>query len=462
MSRSLTKKANFLCTSTFPLAIAAGEKFAFQNGSCIGAGSGPCSSLGRFSKKAFYCSTSNVQYSGKVPQRETASGRDSLEKKPKKGKLIRKKLKPVATDTNQKLHEHARERAVPSSKVTRILNYGGLTVGLGIGALAESVRRQFGMTKEGNGKDTIYGETSFLTEANAERIVNTLCKVRGAALKFGQMLSLQDNSMMPPEWQKIFDRVRASADFMPAWQIEKVLKEEFGNNWQTKMKEFEMKPFAAASIGQVHKAVTLDGQPIALKVQYPGVATSIDSDIDGLMTVLQMSRLLPDGLFMDQTVGVLRKELSWECDYEREAACSKRFSELLADDPVYYVPEVIPELTTKRILATELIHGIPLDKVRDMDQETRNRVSLYLLRLVLRELFEFRFMQTDPNWSNFFYNQETDQITLLDFGASRDYPKGFVDSYIKVIHGASQNDRKTIHENSITLGFLTGYETQVI
>ena len=108
MSRSLTKSANLLCTSTFPLASAAGEKFFFQNGSCIGVvGSGSCSSLGLFTKKAFYCSTSNVQYSGKVPQQETASGRDPVEKKPKKGKLIRKKLKPVTTDTNQKVEDRS-------------------------------------------------------------------------------------------------------------------------------------------------------------------------------------------------------------------------------------------------------------------------------------------------------------------------------------------------------------------
>jgi len=331
-----------------------------------------------------------------------------------------------------------------------------------MGALSETIKRQLGMSKGGNGSDTIYGNTSFLTEANAERIVNTLCKVRGAALKFGQMLSLQDSSMMPPEWQKIFDRVRASADFMPVWQVEKVLKEDLGPDWASKMKEFEKKPFAAASIGQVHRAVTLDGRPIALKIQYPGVAESIDSDIDGLMSVLQMSKLLPDGLFMDQTVGVLRKELAWECDYIREAECSRKFRDLLSDDPSYYIPEVVPELTSKRVLANELIHGIPLDKVRELDQETRNRVGTYLLKLVLRELFEFQFMQTDPNWSNFFYNEETDQVTLLDFGASRHYPKAFVDSYIKVIHGASQRDRKVVQDNSVSLGFLTGYETQIM
>eukprot|EP00794_Sanderia_malayensis_P020192 gene20192-22168_t len=388
------------------------------------------------------------------------SGEDG---KKKKVKMIRKKPKPTTAQTTQKLHKDARERAVPATRISRIINYGTLSVGLGMGALAESVKRQLGIAKKTNdGNSTIYGTTAFLSEANAERIVSTLCKVRGAALKFGQMLSLQDNSMMPPELHKIFERVRASADFMPAWQMESVLKQDFGDDWKSKLKEFDSKPFAAASIGQVHRGLTLDDRPVALKIQYPGVASSINSDIDALMGVLQMSNLLPDGLFLEQTVDVLRSELAWECDYLREASCATKFSELLADDHVYFIPEVIPELTSPRVLTNELVHGIPLDKVIELDQDTRNRVGLYLLRLVLRELFEFQFMQTDPNWSNFLYNQETDQITLLDFGASRSYPKKFVDSYIRVIHAAANNDRKAVAENSVALGFLTGYETKVM
>lgn len=132
-------------------------------------------------------------------------------------------------------------------------SYGSLAAGLGLGALAEVTRRSLGLTQSQRSSDgetpAILDSNPFLTDANAERIVNTLCKVRGAALKLGQMLSIQDNSMINPQLQKIFKRVRESADFMPARQMEGVLIQEFGSEWRSKLSEFQDKPFAAASIG---------------------------------------------------------------------------------------------------------------------------------------------------------------------------------------------------------------------
>ncbi|KAJ7330689.1 Atypical kinase coq8b, mitochondrial [Desmophyllum pertusum] len=165
-----------------------------------------------------------------------------------------------------------------------------LVAGLGLGALAEVTKRQLGLGKAGLSVAELAG-SPFLSEANAERIVSTLCKMRGAALKLGQMLSIQDNSFISPELQAIFERVRDSADFMPRWQLEKVLVKELGANWRDKLLEFDLKPFAAASIGQVHRGVLKDGRPVAIKIQYPGVGESIDSDINNLMTVLKVSNL---------------------------------------------------------------------------------------------------------------------------------------------------------------------------
>ncbi|KAA8577470.1 hypothetical protein FQN60_009222 [Etheostoma spectabile] len=277
-------------------------------------------------------------------------------------------------------------------------------------------------------------DSPLLSDANAERIVNTLCKVRGAALKIGQMLSIQDNSFISPQLQRIFERVRQSADFMPAWQMNKVLVEDLGPSWREKLLSFEDKPFAAASIGQVHHGVLKDGREIAMKIQYPGVAESIHSDINNLMSVLKMSVVLPGGLFADNSLEVLQRELVWECDYKREAECAKKFS---------------------RVLAMELVQGVPLDRCVDLDQETRNQICFRILQLCLREVFEFRFMQTDPNWANFFYNSDTNKVVLLDFGACRGYPEAFTDDYIQVVHAASVGDRATVLSKSKELKFLT-------
>uniref|UniRef100_A0AAQ6A4C4 ABC1 atypical kinase-like domain-containing protein n=1 Tax=Amphiprion ocellaris TaxID=80972 RepID=A0AAQ6A4C4_AMPOC len=330
----------------------------------------------------------------------------------------------------------------------------GLAVGLGIGAIAEVAKQSLGGKQKADMGALL--DSAFLSEANAERIVNTLCKVRGAALKIGQMLSIQDDFKL----QKIFERVRQSADFMPTWQMDKVLEEELGPGWREKLSAFEDKPFAAASIGQVHYGMLKDGREIAMKIQYPGVAESIHSDINNLMSVLKMSVVLPEGLFADNSLEVLQRELEWECDYKREAECAKKFRSLLEGDEYFQVPEVIDELSARRVLAMELVQGVPLDRCVDLDQETRNQICFNILQLCLRELFEFRFMQTDPNWANFFYNSDTNKVILLDFGACRGYPESFTDDYIQVVHAASVGDRATVLSKSKDLKFLTGFETK--
>ncbi|XP_033970487.1 atypical kinase COQ8B, mitochondrial [Trematomus bernacchii] len=361
-------------------------------------------------------------------------------------------VKPV----RQKLSDRARERKVPATRISRLANFGGLAVGLGIGAIAEVAKQSFG----GKQKGGALLDSPLLSEANAERIVNTLCKVRGAALKIGQMFSIQDNSFINPQLQKIFERVRQSADFMPVWQMNKVLEEELGPGWRDKLSSFEDKPFAAASIGQVHHGVLKDGREIAMKIQYPGVAESIHSDINNLMSVLKMSVLLPGGLFADNSLEVLQRELAWECDYKREAECLKKFRSMLEGNDLFQVPELVEELSGRRVLAMQLVQGVPLDRCVDLDQDTRNQICYNILQLCLREVFEFRFMQTDPNWANFFYNADTNKVVLLDFGACRDYPESFVDDYIEVVHAASVGDRATVLSKSIELKFLTGFEAK--
>uniref|UniRef100_A0A3Q3W044 ABC1 atypical kinase-like domain-containing protein n=1 Tax=Mola mola TaxID=94237 RepID=A0A3Q3W044_MOLML len=394
----------------------------------------------------YYCQTRSVH--------NTVVARLSPEDIKKAREAKQALVKPI----RQKLSDRARERKVPASRISRLVNFGGLAVGLGIGAIAEVAKQSLGGKQKGDMSALL--DSPLLSEANAERIVNTLCKVRGAALKIGQMLSIQDNSFINPQLQKIFERVRQSADFMPSWQMNKVLEEDLGPGWRDKLSSFEEKPFAAASIGQVHHGVLKDGREIAMKIQYPGVAESIRSDINNLMSVLKMSVVLPEGLFADSSLEVLQRELAWECDYKREAECAKKFRSLLEGDEFFQVPEVIDELSGNRVLAMELVQGVPLDRCVDLDQETRNQISFNILQLCLRELFEFRFMQTDPNWANFFYNSDTHKVVLLDFGACRSYPESFTDDYIQVVHAASMGDRATVLAKSKDLKFLTGFEAK--
>ncbi|CAF1005696.1 unnamed protein product [Brachionus calyciflorus] len=366
----------------------------------------------------------------------------------------------------QKLNLQAKESKVPSSRIERLVNFGNLAVGLGAGAITEMTRRTLGKkTSDSETTNSILNTTKsvFLTEDNIKRIVDTLCKVRGAALKLGQMISIQDDTLISPTLQKIFERVRQSADFMPFSQTEKVLKKEWGDNYLDKFEFFDKSPFAAASIGQVHLAqIKGTNEKVAVKIQYPGVAESITSDIDNLMSILNLSSLLPKGMYAESAIAVMKTELLDECNYIREAQFYQKFADLLKDDPVFVVPKVYMDLTTKNILVTELIDGEPFDKCVDLPQEQKNLISRNMLRLCLSELFVYFKMQTDPNWSNFFYNKENRKIYLLDFGASRTYSRKFVDKYIRIIKAAADNDREGVLKWSRELKFLTGYETKMM
>uniref|UniRef100_A0A674DWC3 Atypical kinase COQ8A, mitochondrial n=1 Tax=Salmo trutta TaxID=8032 RepID=A0A674DWC3_SALTR len=272
--------------------------------------------------------------------------------------------------------------------------------------------------------------------------------------------SPSDDAFINPQLAKIFERVRQSADFMPIKQMTKSINNDLGPNWRDKLESFEERPFAAASIGQVHLAKMKNGKEVAMKIQYPGVAKSIDSDVNNLMTLLTMSNALPEGLFPEHLIEVMSRELALECDYIREAKCAKKFKELLKDHPFFYVPDVIDELSSNAVLTTELVPGFPLDQAEQLSQELKNEICENILKLCLRELFEFRYMQTDPNWSNFFYDPQTHRVALLDFGATRGFSEDFTDIYIELIKSAAEGDREGVLKRSRDMKFLTGYESK--
>jgi aarF domain-containing kinase len=251
---------------------------------------------------------------------------------------------------------------------------------------------------------------------------------------------------------------------MPASQRNKVLTSNLGPEWRDLFSNFDETPLAAASIGQVHSAVLKsNGARVAVKVQYPGVANSIDSDLSNLAILLTASRLLPKGLFLDKTIANARTELAWECDYIREAECVRRFEELLADErDVFIVPKVYPEASGKQVLTMEFMDGIGVTRVQSFTQEQKDWIGTQILRLCLREITEFKFMQTDPNWTNFLYNATTNKLELLDFGASREYPEEFITLYTNLLAAASRSDRETVRDLSIQLGYLTGHESKTM
>lgn len=347
----------------------------------------------------------------------------------------------------QNAREKPRERAVPAGRLARFGSFGRLVGGVAGGMAAEGARRL------ANGEG-ISPRDLILTPGNVTRLTDRLSHMRGAAMKMGQMISMDAGDFLPEELSQILARLRDQANFMPARQLDGVLRAEWGNDWRRQFKWFNPRPIAAASIGQVHKAMTRDGQELAIKVQYPGVAKSIDSDVDNVMSLLKIAGFVPPQLEMDKLLAAAKKQLHEEADYEREGAQMELYRAQLAGEPGFVVPTLHKELTRGSILAMSFEAGTSIEEIKDEPQERINDVCERLIRLVSRELFEFGVMQTDPNFANFRYRAQSDEIILLDFGACRPVDPQVANGYRQLLSAGLNGNREEVLNAAIESGFM--------
>lgn len=308
---------------------------------------------------------------------------------------------------------HRRSR-VPAGRIERLARLGWAAGELAAGELAGRARRWL---TGGDAAGAAMGGG-----ARARRLARRLAQLRGAAMKLGQLLSLESVDLLPAELSHALSVLRASADAMPATQLRRVLGREYGKGWEARFRSFEWEPVAAASIGQVHAAVARDGRRLALKIQYPGIARSIDADVDNVAALLRIADLLPVDVDVSGLVAEAKRQLHREADYRIEAASLHRYRDLVADEPSLFVPAAHEDLSTRRILAMDFVAGEPIESLGEpsVSRDRRDAAGEALERLVFRELFEFRFLQTDPNFANYCIDPETDRIGLLDFGSTRE------------------------------------------
>lgn len=341
-----------------------------------------------------------------------------------------------------------RYRKVPSARLSRLASFGQLAGGIAGGVLAEGAR------KLASGERPRLSDL-LLTPANATRVTEQLSKLRGAAMKLGQMISMDAGDVLPPELTDILARLRDAAHYMPPAQLNKVLIAEWGPDWRRRFKHFEARPIAAASIGQVHRATLPDGTLLAIKVQYPGVAESIDADVDNVASLLRISNLLPSTLDIAPLLTEAKRQLHEEADYVREAEQMLRYRQLLSGEEAFLIPAPYPELSGKRILAMDFVPGQSIETLQSESQAVRDRTMGGLLDLVLRELFEFGFMQTDPNFANYRWQPESGRIVLLDFGAARAVPEKTVASYRRLMLAGLAQDHDALRDALIEIGFVS-------
>jgi predicted unusual protein kinase regulating ubiquinone biosynthesis (AarF/ABC1/UbiB family) len=337
--------------------------------------------------------------------------------------------------------------AVPSGRWSRMARLGSLAGGVAGNMLAEGAR-QFAQGKRPKINDLL------LTPANARRVTEQLAQLRGAAMKVGQLMSMDAGDLLPPELAEILARLRADASPMPMSQVVSVLNANWGEGWDRQFQQFSFTPVAAASIGQVHLGQTRDGQRLAIKIQYPGVRQSINSDVDNVATLLRLSGLLPKSLDIAPLMTEAKQQLHHEADYLREGAYMGQYGALLRHAGEFSLPQMHTALTTENILAMTRMDGVPVESLSDAPQAERNRVIALLFHLLFREIFEFRLIQTDPNFANYRYDSASRQLILLDFGATRSYHATIIEHYRQLMHGATTGNRPAMNDAAQAIGYF--------
>ncbi len=346
------------------------------------------------------------------------------------------------------IDEKSLGRAVPSSRVSRFVRLGGMTAGIG-GRMLMDGAKQMASGQRPKVQDLL------LTPTNAKKITHQLAQMRGAAMKMGQLMSMDTGEFLPREMTDILARLRADADHMPPQQLRTVLDKQWGKGWISRFSQFNVRPIASASIGQVHRARTKDGHDLAIKVQYPGVRNSIDSDVSNVASLLRLSGLIPKTLDVGPLMEEARRQLHEEADYVREGAQMDRFHTLLADTPAFRVPRLYPDLSGPDVLAMDFIESVPIETLRDAPQALRDDVVTKLLELVMTELFTFHLMQTDPNFANYRYDPGTGQIVLLDFGATRAFTDAFAAGFRALLRAGLAGDLEAMRQAAIQIGYFS-------
>jgi predicted unusual protein kinase regulating ubiquinone biosynthesis (AarF/ABC1/UbiB family) len=320
---------------------------------------------------------------------------------------------------------NSRKSRVPTTRLGRLVRIG-LTAGeMAVGGMTEGVKRLTGITPE----DAV---NVFLTAANAQKLAKRLAGMRGAAMKMGQILSMEGADILPREFSDALAILRDSANTMPDTQIRRVMGREYGKGWETRFEKFDFQPMAAASIGQ------------------------INSDVDNMAMFMRLANVLPVEMDISGIVAETKRQLKQEADYIVEAKYLRDYRELVRDEARFVVPKVHEDLTTRRILAMDYVSGEPLESLgeKGVSQKLRDSVGTLLEHLLFRELFEFRTMQTDPNFANYLYQPEEDRIVLLDFGSTVTFEKSFTDQYKHIARALIDEDEGAVRHYAEQIGYL--------
>ncbi|WP_428312571.1 ABC1 kinase family protein [Hydrocarboniphaga sp.] len=329
-----------------------------------------------------------------------------------------------------------------------------LGFGAGSSIVAHSLRNMFrGSVSRDEANRDFY-------QQQAQILADELGQLKGSVMKAGQMLSLYGQYFLPEEAVEVLSTLQ---DDTPAvsWKfVRPVLEQQLGRDRLREL-EIEEEPIAAASLGQAHRARRKrDGLELVVKIQYPGVADAIDSDIKTLSRLLLMSRLTPKGLDIQPIFAELREMLVQEVDYVAERRFTEDFARRLAKDRRFAVPQVIGDYSAARVLTTTYESGCSgrAPAVQRLSQARRDALGEAFFELFLTEFFDWGLVQTDPHFGNYRFrigdDASRDQIVLIDFGATRRFDRTFIRSYACIVRGAIERDLKLMERGAREIGLI--------
>lgn len=310
----------------------------------------------------------------------------------------------------------------PTGRFQRLRKLAGLSAQLGADVVARGVKRLAGADPEA------------LSLGTAEKLVATLGDLKGAAMKFGQMVSMEPD-LFSPEVRAVLARLQNEAPPMPYETVAEVVERELGRPPDAVFARFDREPMAAASLGQVHRAALRGGHEVVVKVQYPGIGEAMASDLDNLGTMVKAVSVAIKG--GETYYAELRKEFLAELDYHREAELCRRFAKSAAPLPDIKVPKVYEKQSAERVLTLEYLPGPTLKERigrRDLPNAERYRISRLLLRAVYGVFLVSGDIHADPHPGNYLI-LEDGRIGVCDFGAVKQLSPGFVDICRHVLKG---------------------------
>jgi len=369
----------------------------------------------------------------------------------------------MAVDKNDK--NNGSKGSISSLK-TKPLERNIALARLGMGAGAKIAAHSIANIFRGENRKT-QADRDFY-ERQARILADELGKLKGSVMKAGQMLSLYGQYFLPEEAVAVLSQLQDNTPAVHWKVVAPVLQKSLG---RTRLAELDIDetPIAAASLGQAHKARRKkDGLELCVKIQYPGVASAIESDIKTLSRLLMVTRLTPKELDLDPVFAEVREMLLREVDYKSERRFTERFAENLKGDSRFAVPQVIPEYSSDMVLTTTFEEGVSVrdSEVQELSQERRNKLSWAFLELFLIEFFQWGMVQSDPHFGNYRIRPDGkggDQIVLLDFGATRIYQRSFINSYAGIVSGAMAHDRERIIKGAHEIGLMkAGFPQSVL